>query len=705
MADARTDAIANPGLMTLQGVMRHTDVLLAVGVVGLLIVMIVPLPTFLLDLLLTLSITFSVVILLVSMYTLRPLEFSVFPTVLLLATLLRLSLNVASTRLILLHGNEGTAAAGKVIQAFGQFVVGGNYAVGIVVFAILSVINFVVITKGAGRIAEVAARFTLDAMPGKQMAIDADLNAGLVDEAEARRRRSVISREADFYGAMDGASKFVRGDAVAGIIIALVNIVGGLFVGVIQQGLDVKTAAQTYTILTIGDGLVAQIPALVVSTAAGMIVTRAASEANLGQEMAGQLFVHPKALGSAAGILAFFGVIPGLPHIAFLTMAALAGAGAFGLIAMRRREEAREAEEEARRAVPAPAPEKADTVAPLDPIELEVGYGLIPLVDAEQNGDLLDRIRAIRRQLAVELGMVVPSLHIRDNLQLKPAQYSLLIRGNEVGGGEVVAHHYLAMDPGTASGPIEGIPTKDPAFGLPAHWVPEADKERAQFMGYTVVDPSTVVATHLTELLKSHAHELLGRQEAQKLLDGLAKTHPKVVEDVVPALLPLGVVVRVMQNLLRERVPVRDLATILETLADFASITKDSDTLTEYVRQALYRTITRQYTGSDGSLPLLTLDPRIEERIAQAVQGTHPGSYLTLDPGFFQRLMGAIRPAVESVVQRGYTPILLCSPVIRSAMKRLTERFLPNLVILSHNEIANHVRIQSIGTVRWSDAA
>ena len=686
--------------LPLPGLMKNTDLLLSLGVVGILIVMIIPLPTFVLDVLLSFNITMAILILLVAMYTLKPLEFSVFPSVLLVATLFRLALNVASTRLILLHGNEGTAAAGKVIQAFGQFVVGGNYAVGLVVFAILVIINFVVITKGAGRIAEVAARFTLDAMPGKQMSIDADLNAGLINEAEARRRREQIAREADFYGAMDGASKFVRGDAVAGIIITLINVVGGLFIGVLQQGMDVATAAQTYTLLTVGDGLVAQVPALIISTAAGIIVTRAADEANLGQEMTGQILVYPKAIASAAGILFFFGLIPGLPHAAFLTLAVLTAGVAY---MVRQAQIQQEAEAEAPVEPPQEGPERVEHLLSLDLLELEVGYGLIPLVDASQNGDLLERIKAIRRQLALDMGIVVPPLHIRDNLQLKPNQYCLLVKGNEVARAEVMMGHYLAMDPGTATGPIEGVQTKDPAFGLPARWIPEEAKERAQFLGYTVVDPSTVIATHLTELLKTHAHEFLGRQEVQGLLDHFSKSHPKVVEELIPNLLPLGTVVRVLQNLLRERVSIRDLYTILETLADYAPITKDPDTLTEYVRQGLFRTITRQYQTPEGTLPVLTLDAALEERLVRAVEVTERGSYLNVEPALVQRVLASLKPAVEKAVGQGFQPVVLCAPLLRPHFKRLTERFFPGLAVLSHNEVAPQVRIQSLGTVTVGD--
>ncbi len=518
----------------LDRLLRQSDLVLAVGIVLILGLMIIPMPPILLDLALSFSITLSVVVLLVSAYSYKPLDFSVFPSILLISTLLRLSLNIAATRLILMRGDIGTEAAGRVIKSFGEFVVGGNYVVGFVIFFILIIINFVVITKGAGRIAEVSARFTLDAMPGKQMSIDADLNAGLIDETEARRRRQEISREADFYGAMDGASKFVRGDAIAAIIIMVINIIGGFLIGVLQKGMPIADAAKTYTILTIGDGLVAQIPALITSTAAGIIVSRAATEANLGAEVVKQLLVNPKAWGTAAGILAFFGLIPGLPHVPFLMLATITGTGAYFLRKSAKREQ---------EAVPAPAEEEKpletlESLLPLDPLALEIGYGLIPLV--EEGGPLLTRIKAIRKQMVTDMGFIVPPVHIKDNLSLKPTQYSLLIKGVEVASAEVMINKYLAISPATEKVGIEGIPAKDPTFGLPALWIDERDVERAQLAGYTVVDVPSVITTHLTEVIKNYAHELLGKQDVQKLLDNLSKTHPKVVEDLIPGLLESG---------------------------------------------------------------------------------------------------------------------------------------------------------------------
>ena len=562
--------------------LRHPDIIMSLAVVGVLMIMLLPLPRFALDVLLAFNITLAIIVLLVGMQVRKPLEFSVFPSVLLMVTLFRLSLNIASTRLILLHGNEGPAAAGEVIRAFGNFVVGGSYTVGLVVFVILVVINFVVVTKGAGRIAEVAARFTLDAMPGKQMSIDADLNAGLINEADARRRRKEVSEEADFYGAMDGASKFVRGDAIAAVIIILVNIVGGLLIGIMQQGMSLASAAQNYTLLTVGEGLVAQVPALIISTAAGIVVTRAASDGNLGHEVASQIFVSPKVLGTASAILLGLGVVPGLPHFAFLLLG-----GVTAWLAYELNQQAQQPTVEVQEAAAKPV-EQAPSVIPLDLMEVQVGYGLIGLVDGERGGALLDRIKGLRRQIASEMGFVVPPIHIRDNLQLRPNEYAVVLKGVELVRGEVLPGHVLAIDPGTArKGVVQGIATKEPAFGLPALWIPEAGREQAQMGGYTVVDGSSAIATHLSEIIKRHAYELVGRQEVQSLLDELGKAHPKLVEELVPTLLPLGTVVRILSNLLKEGVPIRDLRTILEAIADHASVNKDAEILTEAARQSL----------------------------------------------------------------------------------------------------------------------
>jgi flagellar biosynthesis protein FlhA len=685
--------------------LKNGDLFLSVSVLGILVIMLLPLPRMILDLLLTVSITLSIVILLVSLHVRRPLDFSAFPSVLLVATLFRFALNIAATRLILLHGSEGPEAAGEVIRAFGGFVMGGNYTVGIVVFSILVIVNFVVITKGAGRIAEVAARFTLDAMPGKQMSIDADLNAGLIDEAEARRRRAEVAEEADFYGAMDGASKFVRGDAIASIIIILVNIVGGLTIGVLQQGLSVSVAAQNYTILTVGEGLVAQVPALLVSVAAGMVVTRAASESNLGADIARQIFMNPKTIGITAVLLLVLGLTPGLPHVAFLVLAAALGGLAYSL---------REVLPEPT-AAPAPRPaghpvasakqaESVEILEPLDLMDLQVGYGLIGLVDAERGGELLERIKGLRKQIAQDLGFMVPPVHIRDNLQLRPTAYAILIKGTEVVRGEVMTGHLLAIDPGTAEKGLEGIPTKEPTFGLPALWVPEAKREQAQLMGYTVVDLASVITTHLTEVIRSHAHELLGRQETQALLDQVAKTAPKVVEDLIPQTITLGGVVRILGNLLRERVPIRDLRTIIETIADYAPTTKDTDTLTEYVRQGLGRAITSQHVGPDGTLTVISLDPVLDRQLSEAVQTHTQGSYLSIAPSMSQRVLAAVKQAVENAIGRGIQPVLLCSPTLRPHLRRLIERGISSLAVLSLNEVEGQVRIQSLEVVRLADA-
>lgn len=683
-----------------------SEIVLGLGVVAILLVMILPLPTAVLDMLLAFNITFGVIVLLNALYTLKPLDFSVFPSLLLILTLFRLSLNVASTRLILLHGGEGEAAAGQVIKAFGHFVIGGNYVVGLIVFVILVVINFVVITKGAGRIAEVAARFTLDAMPGKQMAIDADLNAGLIDESEAKARRAVISREADFYGAMDGASKFVRGDAIAGIVITIINIVGGLIIGVVQQNLDVVLAAQRYTILTVGDGLVTQIPALVVSTAAGIIVSRAGSEVTMGKEVGRQFRLQPRALLLSGGISVLLGLVPGLPLAPFMTLGIVIIF--IGYMVTRQqivvKEEKKAEEKRQAAAAPPPPPEQVESLLPLDVMELEVGYGLIPLVDEEQNGELLDRIRSIRRQFALEMGFIVPPMHVRDNLQLKPGEYAVLIKGIEVARSELMVGYMLAMDPGDAKMNIEGIETREPAFNLPALWIPEKKKEEVQRAGWTVVDLATVISTHLTEIIRTHADELLTRQDVQKLIDTVAKTNSKVVEELIPALLNVGQVQKVLQALLRERVSIRDLQTILETLADRAMMTKDAELLTEFVRQRLARSIVRQYETRDGELPILTLGPDIEDLMSKSITETDRGSYISMDPELGQRIIHAINQAYEKHSQLNHQPILLCSPLVRRYVRKLTERFIPNMAVLSHNELTPTVQLKVLGEAGFMNA-
>ncbi|MEW6246978.1 MAG: flagellar biosynthesis protein FlhA [Nitrospirota bacterium] len=680
-----------------KAIVKHPDLLMSVGVVGVLMIMLLPLPRFVLDMLLSFNITLSVIILLVGMQVRKPLEFSVFPSVLLMVTLLRLSLNIASTRLILLHGYEGAAAAGEVIRAFGNFVVGGSYTVGLVVFTILVIINFVVVTKGAGRVAEVAARFTLDAMPGKQMSIDADLNAGLINEAEARRRRQQVAEEADFYGAMDGASKFVRGDAIAAVIIIFVNIIGGLVIGVLQQGMTLSAAAQTYTLLTVGEGLVAQVPALIVSTAAGVVVTRAAADADLGLEITRQVLISPKAIGTAAGILLALGMIPGLPHFAFL---ALGGGVAWLAYELFRREKA-EREAPAAAALPGQAEDPMPRVTPPDPMEIQVGYGLISLVEGNRAGTLLERIKALRRQIAESLGFVIPPIHIRDNLQLRPNEYAILLKGAELAKAEVLPSHVLAIDPGTVQkGLLQGIATKEPAFGLPALWIPEQAREQAQLAGYTVVDASAAIATHLSELIKRHAHELLGRQETQALLDELARVHPKLVEEVVPSMVSVGTLARIFGNLLREGVPIRDLRTILEAVADHAGSTKDPEVLTEAARHALARTITRQYQTPDGTLTVVSLDPRLDRALVEQAAAFPAGAPFELDPAISQKLLNALRQAAERIAATGRQPVILCSSAIRRHVRKLTERILHSVPVLAINEIDGVAKLHAMETVR-----
>ncbi|MBI2413275.1 MAG: flagellar biosynthesis protein FlhA [Deltaproteobacteria bacterium] len=678
---------------------KGTELIVPIGIVGILFVMILPVPSLALDLLLTFNITVAIIILLVAVYIEKPLDFSTFPILLLITTLFRLSLNVASTRLILLHGADGPSAAGEVIKSFGNFVVGGNYAVGFVVFAILVIINFMVITKGAGRIAEVAARFTLDAMPGKQMAIDADLNAGLIGDEEARKRRKTVALEADFYGAMDGASKFVRGDAVAGILITIINIIGGLVIGVLQQGLPVGEAARVYTLLTVGDGLVAQIPALIISTAAGLVVSNVNTESGLSDSIGKQFIFHPKPIFIASGILFIFGLIPGLPHLAFFVMAAAtAGVAYFVSKGATERKELEAKEKEAPKA--ATKKEAIEEIPLIDTLGLEVGYRLIPLVDSSEGGELLERIKAIRRQFAEEMGVGVQAVHIKDNLQLKPSEYVFLVKGVEVARGELLIGHSLAIDPGNAQGGLDGVPTTDPAFGLPSLWVPDSQQEKAQVLGYTVVNHSAIMATHITEIIKAHAHEILGRQEAQVLLDKVSKSHPKVVEELVPGLLSLGALQKVLQNLLKERVSIRDLQTILETLADYAPITKDTDLLTEYVRMNLARQISKTHQSHDLVIQAITLNHDIEETIAKSVHETPQGSFLTIEPSTAQRILSKLKESLEEVMAKGHQPVLLASHQTRRFVRKLTERAFPAIPVLSHNEISNNVKVQTLKVVR-----
>jgi flagellar biosynthesis protein FlhA len=684
-----------------QRLLQQRDVLLPVAVVAVIAMMIVPLPTVMLDLLLIVNLSIGLLILLVSMYTTEPLAFSVFPTLLLITTLFRLALNISASRLILLN-----AFAGHVIEAFGSVVIGGSYVVGIVVFIILVVIQFVVITNGAGRVAEVAARFTLDAMPGKQMSIDADLNAGLITEAEAKRRRQKIEQEADFYGAMDGASKFVRGDAIAGIIIILVNILAGFVIGVMQQGMSLMGALQTYALLTVGDGLVSQIPALMISTATGIVVTRAATSGDLGTDTIRQITSNPRVLGIVTGALIVLAFVPGIPKLPFFFIACLTGGGAYM---------AWQSEASGERtaisggatvvettATGEPAPTGPEAVTPLlalDPMELEIGYGLIPLVDPQEAGNLLDRITRIRRQMALDLGIVLPTVRVRDNLQLQPNQYVVKLRGVEVARGDLLINQYLAMNAGLADEQIEGIPTTEPAFGLPALWIQASLKDRAELLGYTVVDPPSVLTTHLTEVIKGNAANILSRQDVQTLITNLKAEHPAVVDELIPGVLSIGETQKVLQNLLRERITIRDLVTIVETLADYARQTRDTEALTEYVRQRLARAISAQYRGADGLVHVITLSPRVEQQLTEALKQTDQGTMIAMEPVRAQQLLQRLAGEMERVAGLGHAPVLLCSARLRLAVRRLTERVLPNLVVLSFSEIATGVDVQAEGMV------
>lgn len=690
--------MARAGVTFTQRMGPISDLVVVLAVVLVVVMMVLPLPPFLLDLLLAINISLSLLILLLAMNIKGALEISIFPSLLLITTLFRLALSVSSTRLILLTGNPG-----RIIIAFGDFVVGGNYVVGFVIFLILVVVQFIVITKGSERVAEVAARFTLDAMPGKQMSIDADLNAGLISESEARQRRQLIAREADFYGAMDGAAKFVKGDAIAGIIILVIDLLGGLAIGMFQKGMDLTGALSRYALLTVGDGLVNQIPALLISTATGIVVTRGASENNLGADFTRQLFSQYRVLVTAGVAVAAFGLFGGLPKLPFIALGASLGGLAF---AVRRAEKGQEIEEETvaeqQRLEEARKPESVASLLQVDPIEMEIGYSLIPLVDESQGGDLLDRISMIRRQCAIELGVLVPVIRIRDNLQLNPDEYVVKIKGIQVGRGELMVNHYLAMDAGGVTEQITGIPTTEPAFGLKALWVDAAARERAEYAGYTVVDPPAVLATHLTEIIRTHAHELLGRQEVKALLDSARESYSAVVDELVPELLTVGEVQKVLQNLLREGVPIRNLVTILETLADMAPVTRDVDYLTEYVREALGRQISQIYQ-ENGVLTVLTLSPEWEEVIADALQHTDRGLTVALDPRVLQQLFGVLGQALEEHVLP--YPVIVVSPQIRMALKRLTERALPRLVVLSYNEISPDVQVDAVGTVMWTHAS
>ena len=665
-------------------------------IVMILAMMVLPLPAFVLDILFSFNIALSIIVLLTSLYTVKPLDFMAFPMVLLVSTMLRLSLNVASTRVVLTEGHAGPDAAGKVIEAFGHFLIGGNFAVGIVVFVILTIINFVVVTKGAGRIAEVGARFALDAMPGKQMAIDADLNAGLIGEQEARRRRTEVGQEAEFYGAMDGASKYVRGDAVAGIMVTIINIVGGLVVGMVQHDLDFSQALKNYTLLAIGDGLVAQIPSLIISLAAGAVVSRVASEQDIGGQLMGQLFAKPQVLYITAGIIGGMGIIPGMPHLAFLLLAAALGGAGHALSQRAKKAEVQQPEPAA--AVAPPEVEEAtwQDIVPVDTLGLEVGYRLIPQVDKSQGGELLRRIKGIRKKFAQEVGFLPPSVHIRDNLELRPSAYRITLKGVEVGSGEAHIGQYLAINPGMVSGTLPGPATTDPAFGLPAVWIDSGMREQAQAMGYTVVDAGTVIATHLNHVITMHAAELLGRQEVQQLLDHIGKESPKLVEDLVPKLIPLATLQKVLQNLLSEGVHIRDMRTIIETLAEHAPHSQDATDLTSMVRIALGRAIVQQIFPSTNELSVMALDSRLERLLMQAMQSG--GAEGAMEPGLADTLLAQTEQAVRQQEQMGMTPVLLVPAPLRASLSRFLRRALPQLKVLSHAELPDSktIRVTSL---------
>ena len=669
-------------------------------IILLLSMMILPLPAFVLDLFFSFNIALSVIVLLTSLYTIKPLDFMAFPTILLVSTMLRLSLNVASTRVVLTQGHTGGASAGKVIEAFGHFLIGGNYTVGIVVFIILTIINFTVVTKGAGRIAEVGARFALDAMPGKQMAIDADLNAGLIGEDEARRRRTEVAQEAEFYGAMDGASKYVRGDAVAGIMVTVINVIGGLLVGVIQHDLAFGDAAKTYTLLAIGDGLVAQIPSLIISVAAGIVVSRVASEQDIGTQLVRQLFAKPEVLYITAAIIGGMGLIPGMPNLVFLMLAGVLGGSAHMIKKNAKVAVAKEADSAAAAAAPAASPEQEEAswqdIMPVDTLGLEVGYRLIPLVDKTQGGELLKRIKGIRKKFAQEVGFLAPPVHIRDNLELKPSAYRITLKGVEVGTGEALNGQFLAINPGMASGNLPGLVTTDPAFGLPAVWIDAGLRDEAQSMGYTVVDAGTVVATHLNHLITTHASELLGRAEVQALLDHLSKEAPKLVEDLVPKVVSLSTLQKVLQNLLIEGVHIRDMRTVIETLSEYSGQTQDPNELTALVRVALGRAIVQQLFPGTNELSVMTLDNRLERLLMQAMGQGGDGS--GIEPGLADTIAQQAGAAAAQQEQMGLTPVLLVPGPLRALLSRFLRRALPQLKVLSHSEIpeTKTIRVTSL---------
>ncbi|MCX7950376.1 MAG: flagellar biosynthesis protein FlhA [Clostridiales bacterium] len=678
-----------------KSIKKYLDVIVAIMIILVIFMIIIPLPSGLLDVLLAFNISLSLIILLLTMFTTDVLEFSVFPTLLLITTLFRLGLNISSTRLIL-----GKGEAGKIIQTFGNFVVGNNYVVGFILFIIIVVIQFVVITNGAGRVAEVSARFTLDAMPGKQMSIDADLNAGIITEQEAKIRRKKLQQEADFYGAMDGASKFVKGDAIAGIVITIINLIGGIIIGILFLNKSAIDSLKTFALLTVGDGLVSQIPALLISTASGIIVTRSTSETTLGKELSTQFTSYPKVLGIASFILFMMAFIPGMPAIPFVILSATTGFSAYMLSKENKIEmNVPEADIIAAEQATSKEPENVMHLLNVEPLEIEIGYGLIPLADVSAGGDLLDRIAGVRRQCALELGIIVQPIRIRDNLQLATNEYRIKIKGTIVGKGEILCNHYLAIDPTGEGLPLEGIKTIEPAFGLPSLWIPDNKKEEAELLGITVIDPTTVLVTHLSEIIKKHSYELLGRQEVKMLIDNIKENYSAVIDELIPNLMSLGEVQKVLQNLLRERVPIRDLVTILESLADNAQVTKDIEILTEYVRFSINRTICRNLLNEENTIRVLTLDYQLENMISESIQKSFQGSYPTLDPNISTRIYQSINENIEINQFNNDIPVILVSPKIRPAFRKLTEMVFPNLQVISMNEIPTDVQIETIGMV------
>ncbi|NEU29356.1 flagellar biosynthesis protein FlhA [bacterium LRH843] len=674
--------------------MGARDLSVLFGVILIVAMLIIPMPPVMLDFLIMINISLALIIILVAMNTREPLQFSIFPTLLLLVTLFRLGLNVSTTRSIL-----GSGEAGNVIDTFGNFVVGGNALVGFVVFLILVVIQFVVITKGAERVSEVGARFTLDAMPGKQMSIDADLNAGMISDIEAKERRQKIEREADFYGSMDGASKFVKGDAIAGIIIVIINLVFGLIIGMLQMGMSLSEAASKFTLLTVGDGLVSQIPALLISTATGIVVTRAVSDGSLGQDITKQLFAYPKMLYIAAGAILLLGLFTPISLLIILPISLLLGLGGFMLQREEKNVQQEEETAEEEQEDEMKSPESVVSLLQIDPIEFEFGYGLIPLADANQGGDLLDRVVMIRRQMALELGMIVPVIRIRDNIQLQPNEYSIKIKGNIVASGELLLDHYMAMSPGVEDESIIGIDTIEPAFGLPAIWIGEEMKEQAELSGYTVVDPPSVVSTHLTEIIKRHAQELIGRGETKQLIDHLKETYPTLVEEVTPSSLSIGEIQKVLKNLLKENISIRNLPIIFETLADYGQMTKDMDLVTEYVRQSLSRQISQEMTTPGEPLYVVTLSGSVEKQVADSVQQTEHGNFISMDPAVSGKLIESAATETDRLSQMGQIPVILCSPAVRMYVRQIFERYLPHVPVLSYNELEANVEVQSVGVV------